>query len=106
MFLHEIQKNDKRKVFEAILRSLQGLGITLTESMLYEMDSACLLESCVEYKARIIKNGKYNKEFDNPRFIKVFLLEKALRIFLREIAPKRRRIEKRKKKRDGIRYGK
>jgi hypothetical protein len=71
------------------LRKLHGVRLDLTGPSIDDVELA--LRETAARRDAIIRESQFNAYHDNPEYTKTVLLIEAMRLFLREIAPKRSR---------------
>lgn len=81
---------EKLKQFNQLLEQLYGLTIDFDAS---EEHLRSVFEHYSERKSLYLKEHTYG--ISNPEFSKIVLITEAIRIFLKEIAPKRRKKSRR-----------
>lgn len=71
------------------LRTLHGVRLDLKGSDIGDVEAA--FREAVERRDHIIRESRFNEYHSNPEYTKTVLILEAMRLFLREIAPKRLR---------------
>ncbi len=71
----------------SILESLYSLTIDFDAATTAELVS--IAESCQYTRNKIIEESTFNSYHQNPEYVKAFLINEAIQIFLSEVAPKR-----------------
>lgn len=92
--LYDISAESKIKKLEDILRESYGIEID------WESSTEDLLKSKNYYevvKHKALMENNFNDYFENENYSKAFLITEAIRIFLSEVAPKRRLFKRKTK---------
>lgn len=97
MYLNQFESTTDIKL-QQILSTLRHVhGINLNFDINTVDGERALLECQQEYEAKkdnIVKESAFNSYQQNPEYIKTMLILEAVRVILKEIAPKRRRSKK------------
>jgi len=91
MFLNDFYKIEENKKLNKLIRSLKndhGVDVTVYES-LSANELVLFLEDLQEKKVQIIKESDFSTYYQDPEYTRTVLLEKVIRMILKEIQPKR-----------------
>lgn len=93
MFLNDFYKIEENKKLNKLIKSLKidhGVDVAVYES-LSANELILFLGDLHEKKIQIIKESAFNTYYQDPEYTRTILLEKVIRMILREIQPKRLR---------------
>lgn len=96
MFLNDFYKIEENKKLNKLIKSLKidhGVDVVVYESLSTD-ELVLFLEDLHEKKIQIIKESDFGAYYQDPEYTRTVLLEKVIRMILKEIQPKRLRKKK------------
>lgn len=94
MYINDFQTSNEYRLHQVLhtLKSVHGMEFDFDKNTIDDLES--LRESSEIVKNSIISESKFNTYNSNPEYAKHMLIMEAVRLYLTEIAPKRRRAVK------------